>query len=229
MLATDTTAFRIRALTDGDTPTVESVFAQLSLGSAYHRFGTGLTRLPYRVAAALAAVTPGRQRVFVAEHDEVAVGLARWVRPRGGRREEAEVALEVADAWQGHGAGRLLLEAVARDARSDGAETLLAYVAPGNTRVASWLKRLGAVPPRDLDEPHRLPVAAVLVSEACGCMTACRSASSVRCASGTGSGRTPLPAAIALATSWPSSSPAAAGRSRRRSSSTSCGVGPPPR
>jgi GNAT superfamily N-acetyltransferase len=229
MLDTETTAFRIRALADGDIPTVESVFAQLSLGSAYHRFGTGLTRLPDRVAAALAAVTPGRQRVFVAERDGVPVGLARWVRPGGGRLDEAEVALEVADAWQGHGAGRLLLAEVGRDARTAGAETLLAYVAPGHARVVSWLDRLGAAPPRDLEGPHRLPVDAVLVSEPCACMTGCRCASSARCASGTGSGRTPLPAVIAHATSWPSWSPAAAARSRRRSSSTSCGAGPPPR
>ncbi len=185
---------------------------------------------PLRVAAALAAVTPGRQRVFVAEHDGVPVGLARWVRPA------AVVARRPRSRSRSPTPGRATARAGCSWRRSrgtrarTGAETLLAYVAPGNTRVVSWLKRLGRGPAASTST--RLtgcPSPRSWCRSRCGCMTACRSASSARCASGTGSGRTPLPAAIAHATSWPSSSPAAAGRSRRRSSSTSCGVGPPPR
>ena len=36
--------------------------------------------------------------------------------------------------------------------------TLTAYVAPGNVRMVGWLRRLGARPPRDLDDVHRLAV-----------------------------------------------------------------------
>ena len=158
MPRTTTTAPTVRPLEDGDVETVHRVFAGLSLTSAYHRFGTGLTLLPPRMAAQLAAVEPGRHRVFVAELDGRPVGLARWIRPRGGRTDEVEVALEVGDAWQGRGVGRALLAEVAGDARAAGIGTLTAYVAPGNVRMVGWLRRLGARPPRDLDDVYRLPV-----------------------------------------------------------------------
>ena len=114
------TSLHVRPLEAGDTDTVHHVFAGLSVTSAYHRFGTGLTLLPPRMAAQLAAVEPGRHRVFVAELDGRPVGLARWIRPRGGRTDEVEVALEVGDEWQGRGVGRALLAEVARDARGRG-------------------------------------------------------------------------------------------------------------
>ena len=152
------TSLHVRPLEAGDTDTVHHVFAGLSVTSAYHRFGTGLTLLPPRMAAQLAAVEPGRHRVLVAELDGRPVGLARWIRPRGGRPDEVEVALEVGDEWQGRGIGRALLAEVARDAEAAGVATLTAYVAPGNVRMVGWLRRLGARPPRDLDDVHRLAV-----------------------------------------------------------------------
>jgi len=152
------TRLRVRPLEAGDTHTVHRVFAGLSVTSAYHRFGTGLTLLPPRMAAQLAAVEPGRHRVFVAELDGRPVGLGRWIRPHVGRAGEVEVALEVGDEWQGRGVGRALLAAIVGDARAAGVRTLTAYVAPGNVRMVSWLRRLGARPPRDLDDVHRLAV-----------------------------------------------------------------------
>jgi ribosomal protein S18 acetylase RimI-like enzyme len=147
----------VRPLEAGDTETVQRVFAGLSLTSAYLRFDTGLTLLSPRMATGLAAVEPGRHRVFAAELAGRPVGLGRWAR-HGGGPDDAELALEVGDAWQGRGVGRALLAAVAVDARSAEIETLVAYVAPTNTRMVGWLRRLGAHPPRDLDDAHRLPV-----------------------------------------------------------------------
>jgi acetyltransferase len=152
------TSLLVRPLEAGDTDTAIEVFAGLSVTSAYHRYGTGLTLLPPRMAAHLAAVEPGRHHVFVADLGGRPVGLARWIRPRGGRADEVEVALEVGDEWQGRGVGRALLAEVARDARAAGIRTLTAYVAPGNVRMVDWLRRLGARPPRDLDDVHRLAV-----------------------------------------------------------------------
>jgi GNAT superfamily N-acetyltransferase len=152
------TTLHVRPLEAGDVETVHLVFAGLSVTSAYHRFGTGLTLLAPRMAAQLAAVEPGRHRVFVAELDGRPVGLARWIRPRDGRSDEAEVALEVGDEWQGRGVGRALLAEVAEDAGAAGVATLTAYVAPGNVRMVGWLRRLGARPPQDLEDVHRLAV-----------------------------------------------------------------------
>ena len=48
---------------------------------------------------------PSIERFFAisAELGGRPVGLARWIRPRAGRADEAEVALEVGDDWQGRG------------------------------------------------------------------------------------------------------------------------------
>ena len=160
--ATSTCVPLVWPLEAGDTETVQRVFAGLSLTSAYLRFGTGLTVLPPRMAAGLAVVEPGRHRVFVAELAGRPVGLARWARLGDGVDDDVELALEVGDAWQGRGVGRALLAAVAVDARSAGIESLVAYVVPTNTLMVGWLRRLGAQPPRHLDDAHRLCVDVLL-------------------------------------------------------------------
>jgi GNAT superfamily N-acetyltransferase len=185
-------ALRIRPLRDGDTTTVERVFAQLSVTSAYQRFGTGVTRLSRRTLAALASVGAD-QGVLVAEVDGRPVGLGRWV--RGPRNDQdsadgpgtAEIALEVADAWHGRGIGRRLVAAVALDAERSGIESLRAYVDLANGRMTGWLRRLGAANPASLGDAFVLPVEAAKravdrdpVSAGCGCMTTCSSACSAR-------------------------------------------------
>ena len=155
------TSLPVRPLEAGDTDTVHHVFAGLSITSAYHRFGTGLTLLPPRMAAQLAAVEPGRHRVFVAELEGRPVGLARWIRPRGGRVDEVEVALEVADAWQGRGVGRALLAEVAQTPGPQGSG-LSRRTSPRATSGWWLAAQTGARPPRDLDDVHRLPVAALV-------------------------------------------------------------------
>ncbi|WP_243060736.1 GNAT family N-acetyltransferase [Nocardioides sp. SR21] len=140
-LASPLQGLSISGLRDGDTWTVQHVFAGLSLASAFARFGTGMTRLPPRSARALATITPGRQQVLVARLAGRPIGLARWTRRDLG---PAEVALEVADAWHGAGVGRALLASLVRDAAHAGVPHLHAYVVPGNERVLAWLARLGA-------------------------------------------------------------------------------------
>jgi GNAT superfamily N-acetyltransferase len=235
---------RIRALKDGDTATVDAVFRQLSATSAYLRFGTGLTRLAPRMLRSLARVEPGVQAVYVAEVGGRPVGLGRWVRdPRAGRpggfdADAAEIALEVADAWQGHGIGRRLVAAVAEDARESGLASLLAYVDLGNAQMTGWLRRLGAANPASLGEPFVLSLAQLSPdgsgrevaggrSAPCGCMAGCSSASSARSGWGTGSRRPSPHEASAPVTCWPSSSRGADAPSRPRSSSTWSGVRPP--
>jgi ribosomal protein S18 acetylase RimI-like enzyme len=230
---------RIRPLRDGDTATVERVFAQLSATSAYQRFGTGVSRLGPRSLLALAAVATDQQGVLVAEVGGRPVGLGRWVRgPYADRPSAAEIALEVADAWQGRGIGRRLVAAVAEDAERSGVESLLAYVDLANGRMTGWLRRLGAANPTAVGDPFVLSVqvarraarrAALRAADAepasagCGCMTACSSASSARSGWGTGSTRPSPHAESDPVTSSLPSSRGAGGRSRPRWSSTSSG------
>ena len=224
------TSLHVRPLEAGDTDTVHHVFAGLSVTSAYHRFGTGLTLLPPRMAAQLAAVEPGRHRVFVAELDGRPVGLARWIRPRGGRTDEVEVALEVGDEWQGRGVGRALLAEVARDARAAGVADADGVRRPGQRpdgRLAAPAGCPATARPRRRAPPGRAAGHRGLRA-GCGCMTSCRCASSARSGSGTGSRPPPPRAASGRATCWRSWSPVADGRSRRRSSSTWSGATPRP-
>ena len=71
---------------------------------------------------------------------------------------EAEVAFEVADAFQGRGLGTLLLEALVRHARGEGIRTFTARVLLQNRKCLQVFRDLG------LDERTRFAVGCILVS-----------------------------------------------------------------
>ena len=212
----------IRRLRPGDTETVHAVFEQLSLTSVWRRFQTGMPRLTDKMATHLASVSPGRHEVVVAELDGRPVGLSRWVRDPSNPMS-VEVAVEVADAVQGRGIGRRLLDAIVASARAEGAQELVAYVHQENRSVITWLHRLGAVAPTCLEDPYRLRLTPAAGTPSCGCMISCEAGCSDPCGSRSipGSRR---PGVLVRAISWPSSWRGAVARSRRRPSSTSSGV-----
>lgn len=157
MDTTTVTRATVRPLRPGEVATLHAVFAQLSPRSAFLRYHTGMPRLPARMARALATVVPGEHEVFVAEVRGRPVGVARWVRDPVDPGV-VEVAVEVADAQQGRGVGRLLLRAVAASAHRAGVREVQAHVHPGNAVVLAWLRRLGAEPPAAPESPHRVAV-----------------------------------------------------------------------
>lgn len=211
----------VERLLPGDTATVHAVFDQLSARSVWLRFHTGLPRLAPRMAERLAAVTPGVHEALVARLDGVAVGLARWHRdPLAQHR--ADVAVEVADAVQGRGVGRRLLEELVESARAAGVRELSAEVLGENVRVARWLGRLGAVTTPGPDPGFLLHLEPRGAPAPCGSMGPCWSGYS----DPSGSRSTPATGfrgGHVRATCSPASSPAGAVRSRPRPSSTSCG------
>ena len=219
----------IRALRPGDTATVHGVFAQLSARSAFLRFHTGLPRLTPAMAARLAEVVPGQHEVFVAEHQGSPVGLARWIRdPRD--PHAVEVAVEVADAVQGHGIGGRLMRAALASATAAGVTAVHAHVHPDNGPVVGWLTRLGAERPAGPDEPFRLALPGPEIdrgSAPCGCMTACRSECSDPCGWGP-TAAAPCRSGVSVrGRSSPSSCRGGADPSPPRSCATSCGAGTP--
>lgn len=141
MLTSRPIGLRITRLRDGDTRTVQRVFAGMSAASAFARFGTGMSSLQPSFAARLATVHPGRQEVLVARVRGRPVGLARWTLGPSGA---AEAAIEVVDVWQDAGIGRELVRALAEDARRAGIGWLEAHVDRDNRRVWAWVTRLGA-------------------------------------------------------------------------------------
>jgi GNAT superfamily N-acetyltransferase len=121
----------LRELGPGDGNVLDTVFAGLSATSRYLRFHGATPRLTGPVRRKLTAVD-GRRHLAVAafDPDGEPVGIARLI---GVGLRDAELAIEVVDAWQGHGLGRRLLRAVADRGREEGYSRLVADVLSENT------------------------------------------------------------------------------------------------
>jgi acyl-CoA synthetase (NDP forming)/RimJ/RimL family protein N-acetyltransferase len=122
-----------------DEARIAALLAGLSLRSRWFRFFSGATDLE---AAAHAAVVGQRMHGLLALAGEppVAVGHALYVEEGNGR---AEVAFEVADAWQGRGVGTLLLGQLAEMASREGIETFTAILLPENHRMIQVFRDSG--------------------------------------------------------------------------------------
>jgi GNAT superfamily N-acetyltransferase len=129
----------IRPLRDGDTETVGALFERLGPRARQRRFCAAKPRLLEEELAALARVDADHHVLvaYVGDDDRPA-GMARLVRAGG----EAEVAFEVADAYQGRGLGSILARELAADARAAGITRLVATVCGDNPPVVSILRRL---------------------------------------------------------------------------------------
>jgi GNAT superfamily N-acetyltransferase len=94
------------------------------------------TQVPHRrvALAALTTTDDGLPRLLAE---------ARYVVEREGA-SEAEFAITVADAWQGQGLGRALVQRLAAHARAEGILLLHGGVVPGNERMLRLMGGLGA-------------------------------------------------------------------------------------
>jgi GNAT superfamily N-acetyltransferase len=129
----------IRALRNGDTKMVAALFARLGERSRERRFCGAKPRLSAAELELLARVDKTHHvLVGFADSDPEPVGIARLV--RNGR--SAEVALEVADVYQGHGIGSILARELAADARAAGITELHATVCGDNPSAVSLLARI---------------------------------------------------------------------------------------
>jgi ribosomal protein S18 acetylase RimI-like enzyme len=129
----------IRMLRHGDTDTVAALFARLGPRSCKRRFCGAKPRLSDADLTALARVD-GDHHVIVAylRGDAQPVGMARLVRVGSA----AEVAVEVADAYQGRGIGSVLARELAADARAAGITELVGTVCGDNPPAVSLLRRV---------------------------------------------------------------------------------------
>jgi GNAT superfamily N-acetyltransferase len=120
-----------RRMQPDDSPALETVFAGLSAQSRYRRFLAPTPRLPASMRRALLDLSD-RHVAFVAHGEGTAIGIGRYVVMAPG---EIEIALEVVDAWQRRGVGRLLLERVVQAAADAGLHRVVAIAAPDNRAV----------------------------------------------------------------------------------------------
>ena len=115
----------VRPVRPDDERGLATLLDGLTPQSRWWRFFSGSTDLP--AAAHFAATAPGV--VAVAGDPGEIIGHALYAREG---ESQAEVAFEVADAWQGRGVGTLLLGAGANLAAAEGIQTLTAFVLPDN-------------------------------------------------------------------------------------------------
>lgn len=116
----------------------------LSPSSRYRRFHFGMRTLPEQLLREMTEIDQ-RQHVALIARPETADGTivadARYV--RNADSDEAEFALMVADAWQGIGLGRELLQRLRRHARANGVRRLYGDVLWGNETMIGLVRALG--------------------------------------------------------------------------------------
>jgi acetyltransferase len=130
----------IRPLRNGDTATVEALFARLGERSRAQRFCGAKPRLTEGDLETLARIDDNRHAlVGYVDHDDEPAAIARLV--RDGNR--AEIAIEVADVYQGRGLGSILGRELAGDASAAGITELVGTVCGDNPPMVSILRRIG--------------------------------------------------------------------------------------
>ena len=150
----DGRAVTLRPIEPGDAPALRRAFAELSPISRYRRFQRDLTEMSEETARYLTHVDGVSHLAFVALHvspdlkDERIVGVARAIRlapPVDGASvagDVAEIAVTVADDFQGRGLGRHLLQAIGDAATRKGIRAFRAEVLASNEPAARALDTL---------------------------------------------------------------------------------------
>ncbi|HEX5780323.1 MAG TPA: GNAT family N-acetyltransferase, partial [Solirubrobacteraceae bacterium] len=136
----DGSTLHVRPLEAADEDALHDFFSALSPDSRAFRFLSLGVNL--RAAARHAAEVDGRDRVGLVAigPDGRIVAHAMYVRVDS---DSAEVAFAVADAWQGHGLGTVLLGLVADCARRAGIPQFVALVRADNRRMVEVFRQSG--------------------------------------------------------------------------------------
>lgn len=139
---------RLRPVAPGDLARMTAFFEGLSCATRYFRFGSCGFDLSAAQLTEICRPDPMRCRRFVVVSDElqgesqgetqIACGRL-WIEDDG----SCDLAIVVADAWQGGGVAGPLLRALIQDARERGLSTIRARVLGSNTRMLALARRNG--------------------------------------------------------------------------------------
>lgn len=144
---TDGTCVLLRPAGHDDGPAILDGFERCSADTRYFRFLSGGYQLTDERVHALTEADHRDHAVWLALDMDArgtpVAALARFVRSTTAP-EVAEVAFIVADAYQGRGLGRLLLDALRVSATVDGVTTFVANVLAENGPMKSLLLHRGA-------------------------------------------------------------------------------------
>ena len=140
----DGTRVEVRPIEAGDKRRLTDGFERLSEESRYRRFFSPITRLTDQQLAYLTEIDHRDHEALVALDDQDnLVGVARYVRLED-RPDAAEVAVTVADDWQGRGMATGLLHRLVPLAREAGIERFTASALAENRAVVDVLQGIGA-------------------------------------------------------------------------------------
>ena len=132
---------RVRPMRPEDAERESRFFEGLSPRSRYQRFMQHMPALPPHLLARFTQLDYDRELALVALAQDAFIAVGRYAPNPDG--ETAEFALVVADAWQGKGIGRALLERLCRAAREAGYRALYGYILPANHDMLDLARRLG--------------------------------------------------------------------------------------
>ena len=138
---TDGREASLRAIRPDDREAFLAFHAGLSDESRYFRYFSSRRKLPEREIRHFTEVDQQTHAGVVMELGGALVGHALY--DRLDDASEAEVALEVADAFQGHGVGTALLTELAAIARRAGVRRFVGHVLPTNQRMLEVFRDLG--------------------------------------------------------------------------------------
>jgi acetyltransferase len=145
MTLRDGTTVAVRPIRPEDADFERRFFDALSEQSRYQRFLNQMAHLPPQMLARFTQLDYDRELALVvlAPGGGEFIGVGRYSPNADG--ETAEFALTVADAWQGRGVGRAMLERLCDCARAAGYRTLYGYILHANQDMLGLAKHLGFV------------------------------------------------------------------------------------
>ena len=155
----------LRPIRPEDADELVAGFKALSDESRHSRFLAYCSTLSPEMVRYLTEVDGVRHLAYVLTIDDAAapngsrgIGVARAVRENE-TDEEAEFACTVADAWQGHGVGRLLMEEIALHAWEVGIRRLRGVMLVDNRRMQHVMEQIGDEVERHIEDAGIVSVA----------------------------------------------------------------------
>jgi acetyltransferase len=141
----DGTPVEARPIRPEDAEMEQHFVKNLSESSRYFRFMNSVRELTPAMLMRFTQIDYDREMAFVAVRREEGgneqIGVARYVTDPDGKT--CEFAVVIADAWQGKGLGRRMIEILIAVARSRGLETMVGYVLAANQPMLALCAKLG--------------------------------------------------------------------------------------
>jgi len=145
----------LRPLRPEDADIETAFLTALSPETRASRLLGGVIKITREYIAQLTSVDYSRDMAIAAtvmlEERETLIGVARYVRDAGGKG--CEFAMVIADAWQGRGIGRRMLEKLIAVARNRGMRCIYGDVLATNAAMLALARRLGFILSRVADDP----------------------------------------------------------------------------